>query len=79
MGANERQYLMKRLSDMEHTIAMLHQRVSRLQREISRVPPGPSFFKGPCFRALFAGWRQDEMVARMVRQNRRVERHAASH
>jgi hypothetical protein len=80
MGASERQYLMNRLYDMEQTIAGLHQQVSRLQREVNRdrVTPGLGFFKGSCLRSLFGGWRQNEMVARMVRQNRRVERHAAS-
>lgn len=80
MGVGERQYLMKRLHDMEQTIALLHQRVSRLQREIDygRIRQGAGFLKGSCLRALFAGWGQGERDAGIVRQNRRVERHAAA-
>jgi hypothetical protein len=80
MGVGERQYLMKRLQDMEQTIVLLHQRVSRLQREVDcgRVRQSPGFLKGSCLRALFAGWGQGERGAGIVRQNRRVERHAAA-
>ena len=80
MGMGERQHLMKRLRDMEETIVVLHQRISRLQHEVDhgRVTQPIRFLRGSCLRALFGGWRQSEMVARMVRQNRRMERHATS-
>jgi len=80
MGAGERQQLMERLHDMEKTIALLHRCVSRLQRELSqgRALRSPLLLKGSCLRALFGGHRQNGLVAGMARQNRRVERHAAS-
>lgn len=79
MGAGEQEYLMKRLSHMEQTISLLHQRVSRLQRDVdhSRVQTA-GFLKGPCLRALLGRWRQRVKDGKIVRQNRRVERHAAS-
>ena len=80
MGAGERQQLMERLHDMEKTIALLHQRISQLQREVKqgRTVQPPVFLKGSCLRTLFGGQRQNGLVAGIVRQNRRVERHAAS-
>ena len=80
MGAGERLQLMERLHDMEKTIALLHQRVSQLQQEVSqgRAMQSPALLKGSCLRTLFGGQRQNGLVAGMVRQNRRVERHAAS-
>jgi hypothetical protein len=80
MGTGERYQLMRRLHDMEQTIAVLHHRVSRLQHELiqSRRTPIGGFLKGSCLRALFTSGKQTEMAAGTVRQNRRVERHAAS-
>ena len=80
MGAGEHQYFMKRLSYMEQTIALLHQQVSRLQRDVdhNRGMQTAGFFKGSCLRVLFGGWRQPVKDVTIVRQNRRVERHAAS-
>ncbi len=80
MGASERLQLMERLYDLEKTIATLNQRVSRLQQEVNhgRVTPPSGALKGSCLRTLFGGWRQGGMAAAMVRQNRRVERHASS-
>jgi hypothetical protein len=80
MGAGEHEYLMKRLSHMERTISLLHQRVSRLQRDVdhSRGVQTPGFLKGRCLRVLLGRWRQRVRDVAIVRQNRRVERHAAS-
>ena len=80
MGAGEHHYLMKRLSYMEQTVALLHQRVSRLQRDVdhSRGTQIAAFLKGSCLRILFGRWRQSAKGVGIVRQNRRVERHAAA-
>ena len=80
MGAGEHQHLMKRMSHMEQTIARLHQQISRLQHDVdySRRAPTGGFLKGSCLRVLFGGWRQSVRGAGIVRQNRRVERHAAA-
>jgi hypothetical protein len=80
MGAGEHQHLIKRLSHMEQTIALLHQRVSRLQHDVdhSRGTQTGGFLKGSCLRVLFGGRKQSTRGAGIVRQNRRVERHAAS-
>ena len=80
MGAGERLQFLERLYDLEKTIAALNQRVSRLQQELNRghIPAGSIVPKGSCLRALFGNRRQNGMAAAMVRQNRRVERHAPS-
>ena len=80
MGAGERLQFLERLYDLEKTIVALNRRVSRLQQELKRgyVPAGSVLSKGCCLRALFGNWRQSGMTAAMVRQNRRVERHAPS-
>jgi hypothetical protein len=80
MGAGERLQFLERLHDLEKTIAVLNQRVSRLQHELNRghVPAGSVLPKGSRLRALFGNWKQSGMAAAMVRQNRRVERHAPS-
>ena len=79
MGAGMHLHLIERLHDLEKTIALLNQRVIRLQQELSHGPLASHSVsqKGSCLRALLGGWRQNGMPSVTVRQNRRVERHAA--
>lgn len=81
MEVGDRQRLVRRLYDMERTIAALNRRVNQLQLEVDRgrAMASPALLKGGCLRTLFSGWRQNGVAASMARQNRRVERHAASH
>ena len=80
MGAGERLQLLERLYDLEKTIVALNQRVSKLQRELNHghIATRSVLQKGSCLRSLFGNLRQSGAAAGMVRQNRRVERHAPS-
>jgi hypothetical protein len=80
MRAGERMELLERLYDLEKTIVALNQRVSRLQQELNhgRIATRTVLQKGSCLRSLFGTLRQSGVAAVMVRQNRRVERHAPS-
>jgi hypothetical protein len=79
MNICERQFN-ERLRELEKTITMLQGRVRELQREMGngRTMPTIAMVNGSGLGSLFRAWRRTEMHSKQVRQNRRVERHAAS-
>lgn len=79
MGISEHRQLRERLSELERTILSLNNRVRELQRELDQghVTRAPTFAKQSCWGSLFKGWKQNGTSIGMVRQNRRVERHAS--
>lgn len=81
MGTIKRQILMEQLFDMEKTIMQLKLRVGQLQKSLqqeSAASVDRPTTKRSSLRGLFGSWKPTGMSAAMIRENRRVERHAAS-
>jgi hypothetical protein len=80
MGTTTRQIMMEQLFDLEKTIVQLKLRVGQLQKSLqqgSAASPDCPTKKRSSVRNLFGGWRPAGMSVAMIRENRRVERHAA--
>ena len=79
MNVCKRQFS-ERLRELEKTIMILQGRIRELQREMGNERPMPTvaLLNGSCLSSLFRTWRRIETHGKQVRQNRRVERHAAS-
>ncbi|MET0516879.1 MAG: hypothetical protein ABW047_16310 [Nitrospiraceae bacterium] len=81
MGTTTRQIMMEQLFDLEKTIAQLNVRVGQLQKSLRQGPSvsadRPTMTRSS-LRRLFGGWKSTGMSSAMVRENRRVERHATA-
>lgn len=82
MGTTKRRIIMmEQLFDLEKTIVQLKLRVGQLQKSLQQEPTVSAdrpTRKRSSLRSLFGGWKSTGMSAAMIRENRRVERHAAS-
>jgi hypothetical protein len=81
METTKRQIMMEQLFDLEKTIVQLKLRVGQLQKNLQQEPTvsaDPPTTKRSSLRSLLGGWKSTRMSAAMIRENRRVERHAAS-
>ena len=80
MGTTQRQVMMEQLFDLEQTIVRLKLRIGQLQKSLhqeSTMSADRPIKKRSSLRSLFGG-KPAGMSASMIRENRRVERHAAS-
>lgn len=81
MRTTKRQIMMEQLFDLEQTIVHLKLRVGQLQKSLqqeSTVFAARPTKKRSSLRSLFGGWKTAGTSAAMIRENRRVESHAAS-
>jgi len=81
MGTTKRQIMMEQLFDLERTIVQLKLRVGQLQKNLQQEPTVCAdrlTTQRSSLRSLFGGWKSTGMSGAMIRENRRVERHAAS-
>lgn len=81
MGTTKPQIMMEQLFDLEKTIVQLTLRVGQLQKslqqELTVSADRPTKIRSS-LRSLFGSWKLAGRSTAMIKENRRVERHAAS-